>query len=82
MSIFILAFFFSFLLQAFIIRLTKKIFHSHHYQHDLLHQGPQRIHQNPTPRTGGLGLYISFLITLLTIFLFLIVLFLIYIFGF
>lgn len=56
----ILAFLFSLIVSIFIIRTSYK------YKRLLcenLHQGPQRFHQIPAPRLGGIGLFVALLVT-------------------
>jgi len=61
MTIFILSLIFSFLFQAILIRLQKK---NLTLGLDQTHAGPQKIHVTPTPRIGGLGLYLASALTI------------------
>ncbi|MFN3921331.1 MAG: MraY family glycosyltransferase [Caldimicrobium sp.] len=62
----ILAFLISFLISLFIIRLSYKY---RRLLNENLHQGPQRFHQIPAPRLGGIGLLLALLATTILAFI-------------
>ncbi|MFN4132660.1 MAG: glycosyltransferase, partial [Caldimicrobium sp.] len=62
----ILAFLISFLISLFIIRLSYKY---RRLLNDNFHKGPQRFHQIPAPRLGGIGLILSLLATTILAFI-------------
>ena len=57
-----IAFFLSFASSFVIIYLVRRKFHLLITDH--LHEGPQKFHTRPTPRLGGIGLYLALLIAL------------------
>ncbi|MCX8041860.1 MAG: glycosyltransferase [Thermodesulfobacteriaceae bacterium] len=61
-----LAFFLSFLICILIIKLSKKITF---FITDHLHLGPQTFHSTPTPRTGGLAIFLGIFCSLIIAFL-------------
>lgn len=61
-----LAFFLSFLICILIIKLSKKITF---FITDHLHLGPQTFHKTPTPRTGGLAIFLGIFCSLIIAFL-------------
>ncbi len=54
---FLLAFVVSFIVNLLIIKLSSRI---NSLVTDHLHDGPQKFHDRPTPRVGGVGVFIAF----------------------
>ncbi len=63
----ILSFIVSFLVNIIVIKLSKKI---NKLITDYVHLGPQTFHDKPTPRLGGISLFIAFFITNIYTFIF------------
>ncbi|GAB6072777.1 glycosyltransferase [Venenivibrio stagnispumantis] len=58
MKHFLISFIISFIINFLIIKLAKRI---NKLITDHLHHGPQKFHVRPTPRLGGVGIYLAFL---------------------
>ncbi len=76
-----ITFLLSFFMNLFIVVFAKKI---DIFVIDHIHSGPQKFHENPTPRIGGLGIFIAFTLFLLykNLWIYVIVLFPVFLSGF